>query len=198
LTQIFKMNNEEESKEAEKDDEIPDKVENHQNKEDDSTNDSAGIEKRLSEAYSKNEGLQTKYLRTFADLENLKKRSIRDREEAIKRARQQLIEDLLPVIDAFKMGLEEAIKADPDGPIVNGFNMAINQMEKVLEEYGLVCIEEVGGTFDPKIQEAMGYEQGEEDDLVLRIIRKGYRLKDHLIRPASVIVSQKTESTQES
>ena len=192
------MNNKEESIEAETDDENTDKVKNHKNEEENSTNDSAGIEKRLSEAYSKNEDLQTKYLRTFADLENLKKRSIREREAAIVRARQQLIEDLLPVIDAFKMGMEEAIKADPNGPIVNGFNMAINQMEKVFEEYGLVCIEETGGGFDPKIHEAIGYEKGEEEDIVLKIIRKGYRLKDHLIRPASVMVSQKDNSTQES
>ena len=102
------------------------------------------LKTRLHEAYSKQEDLQSKYLRTFADLENLKKRSIRDREEAIQRARLQLIEDLLPVIDAFKMGMIEATKFDPDGPIVNGFNMATNQLQNVLGEYGLVCIEETG------------------------------------------------------
>jgi len=192
------MNNKQESTESVTDDQNPDKIDNIQDSEENLANDSTGIEKRLSEAYSKNEDLQTKYLRTFADLENLKKRSIREREAAIVRARQQLIEDLLPVIDAFKMGMEEAIKADPNGPIVNGFNMAINQMEKVFEEYGLVCIEETGGGFDPKIHEAIGYEKGEEEDIVLKIIRKGYRLKDHLIRPASVMVSQKDNSTQES
>jgi molecular chaperone GrpE len=192
------MNNKQESTESVTDNQNPDKIDNIQDSEENLTNDSTGVEKRLSEAYSKNEDLQTKYLRTFADLENLKKRSIREREAAIVRARQQLIEDLLPVIDAFKMGMEEAIKADPDGPIVNGFNMAINQMEKVFEEYGLVCIEETGGAFDPKIHEAIGYEQGEEEDIVLKIIRKGYRLKDHLIRPASVMVSKKDNSTQES
>jgi len=191
------MNTKEESANPETKDVNSDTEPNIQENED-LTNDSAGIEQRLSEAYSKNEDLQTKYLRTVADLENLKKRSIRDREEAIKRSRQQLIEDLLPVIDAFKMGMDEAIKADPEGPIVNGFKMAINQMEKTFEEYGLVCIDEVGGGFDPKVQEAIGYEDGEEDDLVLKIIRKGYRLKDHLIRPASVIVSQKTENNQDS
>jgi len=192
------MNNKQESTESVPDDQNPDKIDNIQDSEENLANDSTGVEKRLSEAYSKNEDLQTKYLRTFADLENLKKRSIREREAAIVRARQQLIEDLLPVIDAFKMGMEEAIKADPNGPIVNGFNMAINQMEKVFEEYGLVCIEETGGGFDPKIHEAIGYEKGEEEDIVLKIIRKGYRLKDHLIRPASVMVSQKDNSTKES
>ena len=149
------------------------------------------LKTRLHEAYSKQEDLQSKYLRTFADLENLKKRSIRDREEAIKRARLQLIEDLLPVIDAFKMGMSEANKFDPDGPIVNGFNMATNQLQNVLGEYGLVCIEETGEEFDPNIHEAIGHEESEEEDTVLKIIRIGYRLKDHLIRPASVIISQR-------
>ena len=52
------------------------------------------------------------------------------------------------------MGMEEAIKT-LNGPIVNGFNMAMNQMEKVLEEYGLVCIEDIGRAFDPKVQYAL-------------------------------------------
>ena len=90
--------------------------------------------------------------------------------------------------------MHEAEKADPDGPIVNGFKMAINQMQNVLEEYGLVCIEGVGEDFNPKLHEAISYEIGDKEDIVLRVIRTGYRLKDHLIRPASVIVSQK-EST---
>lgn len=152
---------------------------------------SSMLKTRLNEAYSKQEDLQSKYLRTFADLENLKKRSIRDREEAIKRSRLQLIEDLLPVIDAFKMGMHEASKADPEGPIVNGFKMSIDQFQGILGEYGLVCIEESGGVFDPNIHEAIGHEQGEEEDTILKVVRIGYRLKDHLIRPASVIVSQK-------
>ena len=153
------------------------------------------LKTRLHEAYSKQEDLQSKYLRTFADLENLKKRSIRDREESIQRARLQLIEDLLPVIDAFKMGMSEATKVDPDGPIVNGFKMATNQLQNVLGEYGLVCIEETGGQFDPNIHEAIGHEESEEEDTVLKIIRIGYRLKDHLIRPASVIISQKDHAS---
>ena len=150
----------------------------------------SNLKSQLTEAYSKHENLQSKYLRTFADLENLKKRSIRDREEASSRARLQIMEDLLPVIDAFKMGMDEAVKADPEGPVVNGFKMAINQMQSTLEDYGLVCIEGVGEPFDPKFHEAIGHETGEEEGLILQVIRKGYRLRDHLIRPASVIVSQ--------
>ena len=155
----------------------------------------AALQDQLTEAYSKNESLQSKYLRTFADLENLK-RSIRDREEAIQRSRLQLIEDLLPSMDAFSMGMDEAEKVDPDGPIVNGFKMAINQMQSILEEYGLVCIDGVGESFDPKLHEAIGHEIGPDEDLILKVIRKGYRLRDHLIRPATVIVSKKKKVLQ--
>ncbi|MEK9772880.1 MAG: nucleotide exchange factor GrpE [Opitutae bacterium] len=151
----------------------------------------SNLKNQLSEAYSKHESLQSKYLRTFADLENLKKRSIRDREEAIQRTRLQIIEDLLPVIDAFKMGMDEAQKADPEGPVVNGFKMAINQMQTTLEDYGLVCIEGIGEPFDPKFHDAIGHEAGDDDDMILQVIRKGYRLRDHLLRPASVIVSKR-------
>ena len=151
------------------------------------------LQNKLTDAYAKNEVLHSKYLRVFADLENLKKRSIRDREEIAQRTRLQIFEDLLPVIDAFKMGMDEAEKQDPDGPIVNGFKMAINQLESVLDEYGLICIEEVGSAFDPKFHEAMSHEDGDADDIVLKIIRKGYRLKDYLIRPACVVVSKKAQ-----
>lgn len=151
------------------------------------------LKDQLTEAYSKNESLQTKYLRTFADLENLKKRSIRDREEATQRGRLQLIEDLLPVLDSFSIGLDAAEKVDPEGPIVNGFKMAINQMQTTLEEYGLVCIEGIGEPFNPKLHEAIGHENGPVEDLILKVIRKGYRLRDHLIRPATVLVSRKEE-----
>ncbi len=158
--------------------------------EDDGIENAESLKNQLTEAYSKHESLHSKYLRTFADLENLKKRSIRDREEAIKRSRLQIIEDLLPAIDAFKIGMEEALKVDPEGPVVNGFKMAIDQMQSTLAEYGLVCIEGTDEIFDPNLHEAIGHEIGEKDDVILKVIRKGYRIKDYLIRPATVIISK--------
>ena len=68
------------------------------------------LETKLSEAYGKQDDLQNKYLRVHADLENIKKRAIREREDAVQRTRSQLISDLLPIIDSFKMGLYEASK----------------------------------------------------------------------------------------
>ncbi len=155
------------------------------------------LKSSLEEAYLKHETLNAKYLRVCADLDNLRKRSIRDREDAIQRTRTQIIEDLLPVIDAFRIGLNEAIKTDPDGPVAQGFKMAFDQLDLALNEYGLSCIEALGEPFDPMLHEAIGYEPSEKDGIILKTIRVGYKLKNVLLRPATVIVSQcdNTESS---
>ena len=149
------------------------------------------LKNQLTEAYSKNESLQSKYLRTFADLENLKKKINPGQRGSNSENSSTVNRGPAPVLDAFKMGLDEAQKADPEGPVVNGFKMAINQMQNTLEDYGLVCIEGIGEPFDPKFHDAIGHELGEDEDMVLQVIRKGYCLRDHLLRPASVIVSKK-------
>ena len=99
------------------------------------------IEAKLNEAYGKQDDLQNKYLRVHADLENLKKRAIKEREDAVQRTRSQLISDLLPIIDAFQMGLTEATKHEGATEIVEGFAMAMKQMHSTLDSYGLIVLE---------------------------------------------------------
>ena len=151
------------------------------------------LEAKLSDAYGKQDDLQNKYLRVHADLENLKKRSIKEREDAVHRTRSQLISDLLPSIDAFKMGLSEAEKHTNAKEFVEGFGMAMKQMNNILDEYGLVVLEPTEQEFDPKYHEAINYEINEDLDegTVIKTIRCGYRLGDKLLRPATVILSKK-------
>jgi len=149
------------------------------------------ISKKVSDTYAENELLQTKYLRALADIDNLRKRSIREREEAVIRTRSQLVEDLLPAIDAFKLGLNEASKVDPDGPVFSGFNMAVNQLESIMAEYGLVTLDPTGEPFDPSLHDAIRHEESDsEDGTVLQTIRLGFRLGETLLRPASVVVAK--------
>ena len=149
------------------------------------------ISKKVSGTYAENELLQTKYLRALADIDNLRKRSIREREEAVIRTRSQLIEDLLPAIDAFKLGLNEASKVDPEGPVFSGFNMAVNQLESIMAEYGLVTLDPTGEPFDPSLHDAIRHEESDsEDGTVLQTIRLGFRLGETLLRPASVVVAK--------
>ena len=149
------------------------------------------ISKKVSDTYAENELLQTKYLRALADIDNLRKRSIREREEAVIRTRSQLVEDLLPAIDAFKLGLNEASKVDPEGPVFSGFNMAVNQLESIMAEYGLVTLDPTGEAFDPSLHDAIRHEESDsEDGTVLQTIRLGFRLGETLLRPASVVVAK--------
>jgi len=149
------------------------------------------ISKKVSDTYAENELLQTKYLRALADIDNLRKRSIREREEAVIRTRSQLVEDLLPAIDAFKLGLNEARKVDPDGPVFSGFNMAVNQLESIMAEYGLVTLDPTGETFDPSLHDAIRHEESDsEEGTILQTIRLGFRLGETLLRPASVVVAK--------
>jgi molecular chaperone GrpE len=150
------------------------------------------LEAKLNEAYGKQDDLQNKYLRVHADLENLKKRSIKEREDAVQRTRSQLISDLLPIIDAFQMGLAEATKHNGASEIVEGFAMAMKQMQTTLDDYGLIVLEPEKEEFDPKFHEAINYEVNNdlEEGTVVKTIRCGYRLGDKLLRPASVILSK--------
>jgi molecular chaperone GrpE len=150
------------------------------------------LKNKLDEAYGLQEDLKGKYLRSVADLENLRKRSIRDREDAVLRTRAQIIGDLLPVLDAFQLGLNEAQKNKEAESVVAGFSMAMKQMNNVLGEFGLKLIDPLKGEFDPKIHEAIGYEESEEHEegMVLKCVRVGYQIRDQLLRPATVILSK--------
>ena len=131
-------------------------------------------------------------LRAAADLENFRKRMIREKEEAIRFANAGLIEKLLPILDNFELGLDAARGDAAAKGIVDGFSMVHRQLGDFLVSSGLQPIDAVGQPFDPKLHEALGHETdaAQDDGIVLRQMRRGYRLADRLIRPSSVIVNK--------
>jgi molecular chaperone GrpE len=131
-------------------------------------------------------------LRAAADLENYRKRMIREKEEAIRYANVGLIEKLLPILDNFELGLDAARGDTAAKGIVDGFAMVHRQLGDFLVSSGLQPIDAVGHPFDPKFHEALGHETdpAQADGIVLRQLRRGYRLADRLIRPSSVIVNK--------
>ena len=154
------------------------------------------MHQKAKDAYSKNEDFQDKYVRVLADLENLKRRQIKEREDAVLRTRSQIIGDLLPTLDAFQIGMQEVEKDESIKNIFIGISMAYKQMENVLGEYGLELINPEGSEFNPRYHEALSYEISDEIEkgLVLQTVRTGYKMKDKLLRPASVIISQGSET----
>jgi molecular chaperone GrpE len=133
------------------------------------------------------------YLRTQAEIENLKKRAQRDKEDWIKFSNESLIKQLLPVMD----NLENAIAHSKDennlDALIEGVNLTLKGLNDTLEKGGLVSIEAEGKPFDPNFHEAVSEQENNEVDsgTVILELQKGYLLNERLIRPAMVVVSKK-------
>jgi molecular chaperone GrpE len=143
-------------------------------------------------------------LRTTADFENFKKRAARERVESAQAASFSLLQKLLPVLDNFEMALaaaQSATSARPDSAateggklasLQSGVRMIQQQLKSALVETGLEEIDATGKPFDPNVHEAVSQQESAEtpEGHVLQQLRKGYKLKDRLLRPATVIVAK--------
>lgn len=130
-------------------------------------------------------------LRSQADFENYKKRTAREKEDAIKYANRSLLQQLVPIIDNFELGLAAAKEQGKESPIYSGMVLVQKQLSDLLAENGLQPIEAEGRPFDPNLHEAIAHEPSDHvpEGIVLRQTRRGYRYKDRLLRPAKVMVS---------
>lgn len=135
-----------------------------------------------------------RYLRTVADLENFKKRAARERQEAMRLANESLLGKLVSVLDSFDMALAapgEASAASLDS-FRAGVSLISGQLRAVLTEAGLEEIDATGQPFNPNVHEAVA--QLESADVpeghVLKQLRKGYKYRERLVRPASVVVAK--------
>ncbi|MDP3850288.1 MAG: nucleotide exchange factor GrpE [Luteolibacter sp.] len=129
-------------------------------------------------------------LRTAAEMDNLRKRTAREREEAIRYANQRLLEELLPVIDNFEMGMQAASQ-DTTSMIYIGMDMVRRQLNEFLASQGVEEID-AAGLFNPNLHDAVAQEDcaAGEEGRILRVTRRGFKLRDRLLRPASVVVSK--------
>ena len=137
-------------------------------------------------------------LRTTADLENFKKRAARERQEAIKFANASLLEKLIPALDNLDMALAAANNAESHSleSLKTGLAMIYNQLKSALAETGLEEIDATNQAFDPNLHEAVSHQESADvpEGQVLQQLRKGYKLRERLIRPASVVVARKPDA----
>lgn len=137
-----------------------------------------------------------RFVRTSADFDNYKKRAARERQEAVRFANEGLLEKIIPVLDNLEMALAavEVPKSDAatEG-LKTGVEMIYSQLKGVLAEAGLEEIDARGQPFDPNWHEAVSQQDSAEvpEGNVLHQIRKGFKLRERLIRPASVVVAKK-------
>ncbi|MBB5350522.1 molecular chaperone GrpE [Haloferula luteola] len=136
-------------------------------------------------------------MRGAADLENFRKRAAREREESVRYANQSLLEELLPILDNFEMGMQAA-EQEKGSMVFIGMSMVRKQLDDFLGNCGATVIEAAGKPFDPNLHDAVSQEESSEveEGTVLRVTRRGYLLRDRLLRPASVVVAKAPESAE--
>jgi len=157
--------------------------------------------KQLREQATKAEEYYDRLQRQVAEADNLRKRLAKEKQEAIRYANESLIVELLPTIDNFEMAINAAQKSGDNSidSLKTGIEMIYTQIKRTLEEIGVTEIDATGQTFDPSQHEAMSRIKTSkaEEGTVLEQTRKGYRLRDRLLRAASVVVAIPPDEAQE-
>lgn len=132
-------------------------------------------------------------LRARAELDNLRKRSERDLENAHKYGLERFVSELLPVKDSLELGLAAGAEDDPKlEKLREGMELTLKMFDAALEKFGVTEVSPEGETFNPEFHQAMTMQESKEQDsnTVLSVVQKGYLLNDRLIRPALVIVAK--------
>ena len=164
-----------------------------QNNQPDDIKERLETEKKRSEEYL----TRLKYLQ--ADFENLKKRSDRQMEEVKNYCNERLVIQLLDVQDELEMALKTAQSVNSAQPLIEGVRMTLKKLGKVLEQEGVSPIEcEAGKVFNPECHHAVAAAQRDDVEacVVVEEVRKGYIMKDKVIRPSIVKVAVKSSKSQ--
>ena len=134
-------------------------------------------------------------LRTAAEYDNYRKRCVKEREEFTRYATRGLLEELLPIIDNFEMGMQMAEK-EQGSMIYIGMDMVKKQLHDFLAAQGVETIPAaVGQSFDHNVHEAIQSEPSEQEEgTIVRILRPGYMLKGKLLRPVNVVTAAAPEA----
>ena len=137
-------------------------------------------------------------LRATADFDNFKKRAARERTEAAQFANASLLQKLIPILDNFEMAQAAAQTAQGDklASLQTGIAMIQQQFKGALAESGLEEVDATGKVFDPTFHEAVSQQETDSvpEGHVVQQIRKGYKLRERLLRPATVIIAKKASA----
>jgi len=146
----------------------------------------------LNQALSDAKSHQEQYLRTLADMENLRKRTQREKEDLAKFANENILREILPVIDNLERAVEHAEQSEGADGLFEGVQMTLTQFSQLLEKFGVEPVDAIGQPFDPAFHQAMGQMESDEypPNTVVQQMQKGYQLNKRLLRPAFVMLAK--------
>jgi molecular chaperone GrpE len=150
------------------------------------------MQRDLDQALAKADEHWKLYLGAHAEMENLRKRTERDVQNAHKFALERFCSELLPVRDSLELGLAAADHAVDIVQLREGVDLTLKQLAAAMEKFGVREVNSQGARFDPNLHEAMAMAPTDqaEPNTVIQVVQKGYTLNERLIRPAKVIVAQ--------
>ena len=131
-------------------------------------------------------------LRAQAEMENLRKRTTRDIENAHKYALEKIVNELLPIIDSLELGLSATESAENINDLHEGMVLTLKMINTVMEKFGVKTLEPQGEKFNPEQHEAVSMQEidGSDSGTVVTVMQKGYELNGRLVRPAMVVVAK--------
>ena len=152
------------------------------------------LERELAGLRAEKVQLEERWLRLQADFDNFRKRTLREKQEALGYGHEAIVKDLLPVVDNLERAIEHASAssgADFEG-MLQGVELVRRELLAVLAKHGVSAIEAEGEVFDPNLHEALAQMEDERVPAgrIGRVLQRGYRLRDRLLRPARVMVSR--------
>lgn len=151
------------------------------------------LKTQIGELNDKVDAITDQYIRSKAEIANIQKRNEKEQANLVKYDGQNLAKDILPVIDNLERALSIEVTDENGKQLKKGIQMVYDLMTKALKDNHVTEIESVGKPFDPHIQQAVQTvpaEKGQKADQVVRVLQKGYMLKDRVLRPAMVVVTQ--------
>lgn len=147
---------------------------------------------KFEEADKSADSWKNKYYEVYADMANARKQVERENNDFKKYAQQSFIEELIPTFDSFDMALKNEPKDPAIKAYVQGFQMIHSKLLYALQQNHVDIIDpKVGDDYDPNLMQAYSTVDGKEDNKVAEVYTKGYKLYDHLLRPAGVIITKK-------
>lgn len=152
------------------------------------------LQQEIEKLQKENKDLVEKIKYSQAELVSYRMRKDEETASLLKYANQDLITEIIPLIDNFESALKLASKSDnPEiSKYLTGFQMMYTNLLSILNKYGVEVIDRAGQVFDSKLEQALVAENHPEmeDEIVIEVLQKGYKLKDRVIRPASVKINQ--------
>jgi molecular chaperone GrpE len=151
------------------------------------------LETKLAAAEKEKKDNWERYLRSAADIENMRKRQKRELEDAKFETKNKVLKEMLPVVDNLERAIEHAVAGagGEKNPIVEGVQLVLRQFTTAFERLEVTAVDAMGQPFDPNLHEAISQQESDQPaGTVVQVLQRGYKAGDRLLRPALVVVAK--------